>query len=259
MTWQDAYRTIIGTPRTRVGPATTARLLSDPSGSGNTWTGIETSPVALHAAAATDRDLYAIGRCIISEVGDANGYAALAAAETLWNAARRKGLTPYQWLVGLTNDARDWTKWKYGEQSGRRASTRQDPTLRAITAAKVRQQAGVGFVNGATTWYDPKTQDSGKQGRNDLRFDAVGIANKWAADGYQWIGPLPGIDSYRTVVYLKHVPGRANVEPLLALIKAGRRGEPTLGPASTDERVRAVASSGQPWWIVAGGAAALLL
>lgn len=257
MAWGDAIDTVRGSTRSRVGPLTVARLLTDPV-TRNQWTGIATSPVDLHKAAGLDRNVYAVARCIKSEVGDENVYSVLAIAETLHNAARRKGIEPYLWLVNLTTASRAWTRFKYGEQSGRRASTRQDPTHRTVAAAKLAASTSLDFVGGAVTWFDPRTQDSGRQGRNDLRFDAVGIANKWAADGYQWVGPMPGIDSYREAAFLKPV-AKADPTALIRVIELGRKGAPLVGPSSPDERTAAVAELGSPWWAIAAAATLVLV
>ncbi len=265
MSWQSHIATIKAAPRTAVGPKTEAVTLYGPpddQGVRIDWRGVKTSPVDLHKAANLDKDVYAIGRCIVSEVGTSNPYAALAAAECLVNAAKLKGVDPYQWLVASTSSRFIWTKWKYGEQRGRRASTRQDPDARSITAARIALGESIGFVGGATTWFDPKTQDGGRQGTHQLANDAIAIANKWASeDAYEWIGPLPGIDSYRDVCYLRKVKGRpADPSALISLIELGRAGKDTSGPSSPHPQVAAVGKAGQPWLsLVATGAALLIL
>lgn len=266
MGWQSHIATLKATPRTHVGPRTEAVTLYGPpdirTGKKIDWRGVTTSPVDLHKAAKVEKDPYAMGRCIVSEVGTSNVYCVLAAAEVLVNAARAKGVDPYQWLVASTSTAFIWTKWKYGEQRGRRASTRQDPDYRAITAAKIALRESIGFVGGAVTWYDPKTQDGGKQGTHKLANNAADIARKWATeDQLEWIGPLPGIDSYRDVAYLAKVKGRpANPSALLALIEHGRAGRPTIGPDSPDKPTAAVGRTGLPWsGLLAAGTVGLLL
>lgn len=255
MSWQSARARVASAPATLVGPETTAIEMTGPDGSLK-WRGIQTSPVALHRSANLDRNVYAIARCIVSEVGTGNPTACLAIAETIVNAAARKGIEPYQWLVQLTSSAYAWTRFRYGEQHGRRASTRQDPNLRAVEAARAATAEKLGLVSGAVTWFEPKLQDSGAQGGRQLREDAAELATRWAKeDGLEWIGPLPGIDSYRTACFLRPVQGRpASAEALVRLVNVGRSGGKTLGPDSAHPETAAVARAGAPWLAIVGAA-----
>lgn len=255
--WLDAIRSITGTTRTRVGPATVARTMTR---DGVSWKGVEVSPVELHKRAGIDRNDYAIARCVKSEVGDDNPAACLAIACAIRNAAARKSIEPYHYCVGLTSSRFDWTEWLYGEQRGRRVSTRQDPTERTLEAARLSRDADVArFVDGATVWFDPRVQDSGRQGDHSLSWDAIGIAKKWTGEGMEWIGPLPGIDTYREAAFLRPVKGRGNAEGLLSVIELGRAGKPTIGVGSPHQATSRVAALNLPWWaIVAGGAVAIV-
>ena len=172
------------------------------------------------------------------------------------NAAKRQDIEPYQWLVALTSESYTWTRFKYGEQHGRRASTRQDPDLRAVEAARIVTSQRVGFVQGAVTWFEPRLQDSGSQGGRKLGEDAGELAARWAKeDGLEWVGPLPGIDSYRTAALLRPVTGRpASAEALTRLIKVGRAGGPTIGPNSPHAETAAVGRTGLPWLALVAGA-----
>lgn len=258
MSLPETIAKLAATPRTRVGPATSA---ADRTSGGVTWRGVWESPVDLHRAASLDRNTYAIARCIVSEVGTSNPYKALAAAETIVSAAQRKGIEPYQWLVSLTRDSHQWTRFYYGEQSGRRASTRQDPDARAVAAALHAQHHASELANGAVTWFEPDLQDSGRQGSHTLKHDAAGIATKWAAeDGLEWVGPLPQIDPYKDVAFLRFVGrGKADARPLLEVIRLGRAGQPTIGPSSPVPGASQVAATNLPLWALTAAAVALVI
>lgn len=255
MGWRDAYERAAATPRAAVPPSTVVAERVGPDGA--RWRGVATSPVELHRDAGIDASCYAVARCIVSETGTADVYAALAVAETICNAAKLKGVTPYHWLVGLTSTRYEFTRWSYGEQRGRRASTRQDPDRRAVAIAEMAVNGRINFVGGAVSWFEPDLQDSGGY---DERADQLAI--RWAReDRLQWVGPLPGIDPYKRAAFLRKVAkgDKADPGPLLDVIARGRRGEPTMGPDSDVPGARAVDATGEPWWLLATVAALAVL
>ena len=50
-------------------------------------------------------------------------------------------------------------------------------------------------------FFNAKVQDGGLQAGKELRFDAIGIVERWGAEGWQWVGAdapvhLLGVDPY---------------------------------------------------------------
>ncbi len=252
MTYPDeaAVRRIEGTPRTLVGMATTTAVRKHGTSS---WRGVVQGPVELHQAAGLERSMYATARCIASEYGYGPGAALLSIGECLrWEAAER-GCDVYQLLTFRSSAGYTWTHGNYGEQKGRHASTAHDPDARTVAAA--RACASSRLTGGAGRWFAPKTQDGGRQGTGTLENDAIDIAQSWGARGWAWIGPLPGVDSYVHAV-LRKVPAPVSNADLVALVKLGRAGRPTVGPSSPDLATAAVAAHGRPWWMIAAAVGA---
>lgn len=254
MTYPDAaaVAAIDATATGRVGPATTTATLKHGELS---WLGVRENPVELHKSAGLDRVLYAIARCVQSEYASGPGAALLSMAEALRWEAKRRGCDEYQLLTWRSSSAYTWTHGKYGEQKGRHASTRLDPTARTVAAARASSSSNL--TGGAGRWFGPRTQDSGRQGSTTLEKDAITVARSWGSQGWRWIGPLPGVDSYTHAVMRKGDP-TDNAE-LVALIELGRRGAATVGASSPHAPTAAVARAGVPWWLLAAGGAAVLL
>lgn len=252
MTYPDAgaVAQIGATPTTRVGPATVTAVRKRGELS---WSAVTTGPVELHKASGLERELYALARSVASEAPP-GGAAQLSVAECLRWEAKRRGKDCYQLLTFGTSSAYAWTAGQYGEQKGRHASTSRDPTARSLAAA--RASASSNLTGGAGRWFAPRVQDRGRQGTATLK-DAATIARSWGAQGWRWIGPLPGVDSYAHAV-LRQGDKTENAE-LVALIELGRAGKPTIGSSSPDLATAAVAAHGAPWWLLAAGGAAVLL
>ncbi len=235
---------------TVVGPATVKKVFTEGSLS---WNGREPGPVILHEKSGLDRNTYAIARCIASEVGSSrHASALLSVAEAVRNSAKAKGIEPYQLLVVNTSAAYKFTQYWYGEQHGRWAATSRDPTKRTVEVARLVQSSQTNLTNDGRRWFAPKVQDAGKQGERKLSYDAIGIAEKWGAEGDEWIGPLPGVATYEHAVFRK--AGRpVDNRRLIDVIKLGRAGKPTVGTDSEDPATVAVAEQGIPWWAIAVG------
>ena len=242
---------------TVVGLKTNAVVMKEGSLS---WTGREPGPTHLHKAAGLDRNTYAVARCIASEVGSSrHAYALLSVAEAIRNSAKAKGVEPYQLLVCQTAAAYSFTQFVYGEQHGRWASTSRDPTKRTVAVARMALTQSTTATNDGRRWFSPKTQDAGKQGSRKLSYDAVGIAQKWGAEGDEWIGPLPGVASYEHAVFRKASHPVDN-RRLVEIIKLGRAqgAVATVGKDSPDEDTALVAERGLPWWAIALGGVMLV-
>jgi hypothetical protein len=242
------------TPATVIGPVTSVVSLHGPGEA--RWRGVSISPVDLHRRSGIDRDTYATARCIASEVRG-TGEALLAVAEAIRNAAKEKGTTPYTLLAYRTAAAYSWTAGRYGEQHGRWASTRQDPTQRTLAAARAALQQGANIANGAARWLGLATMDAGSQGDRKLTYDAIGIAKKWGAEGWQWIGHLPRVDTYRTVALFRRVSGKVGNDDLCAVIELARGGKSVVGRDAYEESAVRVAETGLPAWMLAAATVAV--
>lgn len=214
---------IAAAPVTAVGTILTA--VSRTRGA-TTWLGLDAAQSAtLYQSTDADRDLYSVARCVSSEAPAAPA-AVLATAEAIWSEAGAAKLSAWALLTGRTAASYAWTQGAYGEGHGRFASTRRTPTARSLLAARMARE-GSTIARGARRWFAPRINDSGHQGSRTLK-DAITIAQTWAADGWQWVGPVEGVDSYVTC-FLAKVP-RADPTAMIAMIKAGRAGAVQVGP-----------------------------
>ena len=239
--------------RGTVGHPTTIAAIRSPDRA-RSWDGVAGDRAA--AAGGLDVDTYGIARCTASEVSGP-ALAWLAVAEACWLEASAAKLRPADLLTQRTSAAYAFTRGRWGEQRGRFASTRHDPTGRHFAAARLAK--GAGLVNGARRWLGLRTMDRGRQGSAALAYDAHGIVDKWGADGWRWIGPLPTIDTYRTLALFRKVAGRADNGDLHAVIDLGRAGRPTIGVDSPDPATAAVAARGAPMWAIPVGAIAAIV
>jgi hypothetical protein len=119
-----------------------------------------------------------------------------------------------------------------GRQSGRWCSSFQLPTTRHLELARLalHPRSSPLIAGDARRWIDPLVQDRGKQAGKALRFNAVGIVRKWAAEGWEWIGPVNDlrgkalIDPYRLLLFRRNVTSTAvSVARASAAIVDGRR------------------------------------
>lgn len=254
--WSSDVAAINGTGTARVGPST--KLVEMKRGE-SSWTGVQTSPVELHRLSGLDRNLYAIARCVASEVGSKRpGEYLLGVAEGVRNEARRRKVEPYQLLVYGANASYAWTEGMYGRQSGRWAATSQDPHARAVLAARIAMDRETNLCRDTIRWCSLSVMDGGTQGGKPLRYDAAGIVKKWNAEGKVWIGAIPNVDTYRQCWFREGRPGEM-LDELLAIVELGRNGQPTIGTDSPDASTRQVASAGAPAWLLAAGVAAFIV
>jgi hypothetical protein len=235
--------------------------------SGNlAYDAVDISSDRLHNAVDEHRDVYAAARCIASEVGTTHhSMYMVTVAEAIRNEAAvwdtpqknpnhpdgEPRRSPYFMLAGRTTGEYGWTRGWYGRQHGRWAATTRDPTMRTRAAARLALIYGSNLANGARRWFDPKTQDGGEQGGKKLNYDAIGIAEKWGSEGWEWCGPLPHCDSYIHAM-LRYVGKPVSNQDLKRIVEMGRKKLPTMGPDSPDSATRNVATTGMPWWFLAG-------
>lgn len=166
---------------------------------------VSVAPAALAARAGEPSDVYALGRVVRSEgyggavVGKAA--AGVAIAQAVRNAAGAGSITAklirskYPAAAGL-----------YGEQSGRYASTRLDPSRWHMQLAHAVLDGDVpDLARGATMFLDPHVYVGGTQaGRALERFDAV--MRRWhsvdqAGYGMAWVGPIPTVDAGHLMLF----------------------------------------------------------
>ncbi len=250
--WSMLAGEIMAADRGTVGRPTTITPIRSPDRA-RSWDGVAGDRAT--AANGLDLDTYAIARCAASEVSGP-ALAWLAVAEACWLEASAAKLSPADLLTRRTSAAYAYTRGRWGEQRGRFASTRHDPTGRHFAAARLAK--GAGLVAGARRWLGLKTMDGGRQGGARLTYDAHGIVDKWSLDGWRWIGPLPTIDTYRTLALLRQERGRVDNADLHAVIEHGRAGRPTVGVDSPDRATAAVATHGAPAWALPAAAIAAI-
>lgn len=184
---RQAIESINAASTTKIGPRT---VLSGPAGNEI----VEVSPLVLAEAAKLDPEIYALGRAIQSEEGNADGATLLAVAEAIRNRARylaSKGKDG-SILSLVTYDPDKTQSGKFGRQAGGRyVATSQDPTERSIQAARVALDQGTNIAGGAMRFFAPHTQDKGLQAGKELKHDAIDLVKKWGADGYRWVRGAP--------------------------------------------------------------------
>lgn len=188
------------------------------------------------AAAGLAPDEAAGARMIQSEAGDllARGYVAYAVAVGLacMNEAYRRATSSEPGAVFrlVTGDARSQHVGYFGRQGGRWCASLSDPSARALEAWRVASALhgdGLDFTTGARRWDDGWTQDRlWKAGK--VNHDALGIVRKWAADGWEWVGPIydtdgktPLIDPYRLMLF-RFIGRKADVWRGEQAVKDGR-------------------------------------
>jgi hypothetical protein len=167
-------------------------------------------------AAGLTTDDGAGARMIQSEAGSliARGYVQYGVAVGLATCneayARAGRYEPGSAFHLVTSDMRHEHAGYFGRQSGRWCASLQDPTERALECWRVASQLhgdGMDFTAGARRWDDGWTQDRlWKAGK--VNHDALGICRKWAAEGWEWVGPIfatdgktPLIDPYRLMLF----------------------------------------------------------
>lgn len=225
----------------------------DVASGGISWRGVVESPVAIHVATGLDRNTCALARMMQSEIGDYyDAWRLVPVVELTRNHARRKGLEPYSLLVGQTAAGYAFTQWQYGSGSGRYASTLQDPSRKAVAIAKMVLQGSAWLPPNAENWDQPSLQDRlFQQGKSSK--DAVAVAQSWGKDGYEWIGPLPGVNPYDDCVFA-FVGHPVTNESLCTLIRAARAGADVTSKDSDVPSVQQTAKQGLPWWLIGVGA-----
>lgn len=175
-------------------------------------------------------------RLVQSEVGDLlwRGYSqyGIAVGLATINEARHRYASISDgvfWTV--TSDPRTKHKGYFGRQGGRWAASLENPTARALAAFRAAADMHArseDFTRGARRWVDGYTQDRLYR-KKRVRFDALGIVEKWGREGWLWVGPIydadgatPMIDPYRLMLFKFVGRGGVDIWPASQAVKDGR-------------------------------------
>lgn len=127
----------------------------------------------------------------------------------------------------VTGDRRKEYAGHFGRQSGRWCATIESPRVCDVVAAKLAVHS-TDWTRGARRWVDPMVMDRGRQNGKPLAYNGKTIIEKWALDGWEWVGPFfePDgkttlIDYYRLMLFRK-VP-KPDVDAAIAAVLEGRR------------------------------------
>lgn len=194
----------------RVGPRTTTETV-------NGFVVVQGTPATLADDASLDVNTYALARMLSSEENSGSAEVLLALAEAARNQAARRGRSVYSLLTSSKYPSR---AGRFGAQKGAWASTRLDPNGRHVAAAQVAL-GGSDFTGGARDFFDPRTQDGGVQLGEALRLTSEQYIADRAKEGLFWVGPLPGIDPYKLMLFRD---GHGDVGEALAVLEHGRGG-----------------------------------
>lgn len=205
----------------RIAAAPMTRLTTSTIDVANGYSIVRETPTDLAARAGVNVDVYSCARMIASEDGSANGYVLLALAEAIRNRARAANMTITR---RLTISSKNESAGKYSEQAaGKFASTRVDPTYRHVVAALAAINDGTNLTEGATSFFDPRSQDGGVQGGHVLRLGSEDFIRERYSEGLAWVGPLPGIDPYKLMLFGPY--GGATHDATLLALEQGRAGD----------------------------------
>ena len=176
------------------------------------------SPASLASRASVPIEVYSLARMIESEEGSGSPETLIALGEAARNYARSIGKTITSLL---TDSSRAESRGLYSEQRGKWASTRLDPTQRSIVAAmSVLGTPETNLVDGASDFFDPKTQEGGVQAGKPLSLSAAEYILRNAQKGFEWIGSYLGIDPYRLMLFRKITSRNVDTDGALAVVAA---------------------------------------
>lgn len=146
------------------------------------------------AAANVDPDVGALARMVASEVGRLPPQYMIAVVECVLNECAVKKMTPFARITMegliLKGGRQPKSAGYFGQQSGRWCSSAQDPTQKHLRAVNLALQWSPErkVAQDARRWADLKVMRKGMQGGKPLKYDDIGLANKWMDEGWAWIG-----------------------------------------------------------------------
>lgn len=204
------------------GVAGTDTKIQTISTAGGPWKRASGTPSVLAQAAGLSLDTYTLARCVASEFGSGPAIALFGIAEAIRNHSTRRGTTIFAALTA--SSARPESAGLFGEQSGRYASTLRDPSPRHVAVARSAIEDRTSFVGPAVKFFDPRVQDGGYQADRKLTKDAAQVVESWSSDGYEWIGPVDGINPYNLMLFRPSGdPQTAAALHEIALGRSGRK------------------------------------
>lgn len=213
------------------------------------------SPESLAAQAGVDLTTYTLARMMRSEGYDHAG----PAPQTKIMTAIIQGQTAISAAGGASKLFNKLThNGLYGRQGSwvGYAATTSDPTALDIEIAKsvlagTVPPYAVGGTNFLSPWRPGATQAGKPLG------DFIGVITAWARDGRGWIGPVPGLDSFRFMAF-KRMPvaeALSQLEKAKIMYNRGLNGDHRPEPFATS----ALATSLQNLTAGPGGTAAVAL
>lgn len=211
-----------------------ARVIS--SGCGTSGGNVQCAPESMRAAAAAaiGRPLslaaYTLARYMTSEVGGGTPEEMVAVGQAAVNQARLRGYPDVNKLLLSNPGTREANRGWYGpihaggvssSPYGRWASTSKDPHLLALLLADLVLSGQAGdFAQGATSQYGL-----------EYLSDPKGKVTGHAAEGKYWVGPLAGVDHWRTFLFRQYPKGSVSPAEHQALLARGLWGVSQPRPA----------------------------
>ncbi len=190
-------------------------------------------------------DTYTLARNMTSEIGSGTIEEMVAVGQAAVNQGKRHGQSPTQVLLYRTSGVPSYGH--YGEiqsgSSGRWASTSQDPTLVSLLLADLITSGQAGDFNKGASDQD------GLEYVSAFRDPEQTVRN-YAKSRMYWVGPLPGVNPWRTTQWV-HVDVAADSlvgAPLLARGLAFARARTQVGnrwvPTVSAETIACVEGAG---------------
>lgn len=201
--WHQEFASIPQTPiRSGCGVGGDGNVSCDPDGM---RADAEIQIAALGFPRSIDLNTYSLARTIQSEVGNGSVEEKVALGELTLNRAKREGTDANGILLYRSGNKFYGPIHGVGTgvstaPYGRWASTSQDPTLQTLLIADLVASGQTNdFTGGADDQDGPEAWIH--QGQNSLTVYVQNLAR----NGKYWVGPLPGIDHWRT--FLQFTPG----------------------------------------------------
>ena len=175
---------------------------------------VQCDPGEMAAKAGVSLPVYTLARYMTSEVGDGTVEEMVAVGEAAVNRAKLSGTTivdrllyrqpkghPNRGFYGPIHGPGGTATAPYG----RWAATSKDPSLLALKLAElvISGQSG-NFSQGADDQNGP-----------EYFSNPIGSVLSNAANGDYWVGPLPGVNHWRTLLYRNYGKGHPDAKALL--------------------------------------------
>ena len=191
------------------------------SGCSTSGGNVQCDPSAMAAKAGVSLPVYTMARYMTSEVGGGTVEEMVAVGEAAVNQARLRGYPDINKLLLYNPGTKDANRGYYGPIHGpsgvstapysRWAATSKDPHALALELADLVISGKSGdFSDNATSQY----------GLEHLS-NPTGKVLEHAADNKFWVGPLPGVDHWRTFLFRAYPKGSLSAPEKQALLERG--------------------------------------